>query len=380
MPVTSTGYVVQSAAERAEALRVQWLATFGYTPAADSLEAGTIDTFADLAYDLDSGGQTLWDAMSAYTAQGASLDRWFAGRPARRAATPSRYTFRAVASSGSVSYPAGYVVQGGGADGTARWAVVTTTTVTTTPTQVVFEAIADGPTAMDSGAPTVLAIVTPITGIASVEYDPTDGDAFTLGRDRETDGQYRARGLSIRGAAAGTTYPGLRARILGLSWVQAVALARPSVGVARFTVFPAPVGADQIAELGEAIVYGMAWGLVSDSTGSPSSTVVTLPDGDGTITAYWLVGSDDPVPVAVQVVLLGVTLADVETAIQEAIRGVVAALNVGSILRIAALYVQIASVPGVVGIAALTIDGVAADYTPLSTNLVTLSADPVVTV
>ena len=380
MPVTSTGYAVQSASERAEALRAQWLATFGYAVADDSLEAGTIDTFADLAFDLDSGGQSLWDAMSAYTAQGSALDRWFAGRPARRDAVASRYTFRVVATSGTVTYPAGWVVQGGGADGAARWRVVSATSVTTTPTQVVFEATTDGPIAMDSGAPTTLAIVTPITGIASVEYDPTDGDAFSLGRDRETDGQYRARGLSVRGAAAGTTYTGLRARILSLPWVLAVALARPSVGVARITVFPAPVGADQIAALGEAIVFGLAWGLISDSAGSPSSTVVTLPDGDGTDTAYWLVGNDDPVLVAVTVVLDGVTLADVETAIQEAIRGVVAALNVGSILRIAQLYVQIASVPGVVGIAALTIDALASDYTPLSTDLVTLSGDPVVTV
>jgi len=201
MPVTSTGYAVESASERSEALRAQWLATFGYSVADDSLEAGTIDTFADLAFDLDSGGQSLWDAMSAYTAQGSALDRWFAGRPARRDAVASRYTFRVTATTGTVTYPEGWVVQGGGADGAARWRVVSATSVTTTPTQVVFEATTDGPIAMDSGAPTTLAIVTPITGIASVEYDPTDGDAFSLAACRCA-GRRRARRTPASGRAS----------------------------------------------------------------------------------------------------------------------------------------------------------------------------------
>jgi len=377
VPVTSTGYVITSASARVEAMRAEWLSRYGYLPAQDSIEQAWIELAADLAYDLDAGGGSLWDAMSAYTAQGAALDRWFAGRPARRPATASRYTFRATATSGSVTYPAGWIVQGGGPEGSSRWRVVVSTVVTTSPTAVVFEALDTGPVTMPSGT-TSLQIVTPITGIASVSYNSAGGDPFTVGRDRETDAQYRARGLSVRGSAAGTTYPGLRARLLGLSWVQAVALARPSVGVARITVYPAPVGADQEAELAENIVYGLAWGIVSDPT-SGNSEVVTLPDGDGTDTAYWAVGVDDPIPVAVQVVLDGVTLAQVEAGIQDAIVGVVAALNVGSPLRYAAVFVAVASVPGVVGITTLTLDGVAADYVPAPTDLVVLSAAPTVT-
>jgi uncharacterized phage protein gp47/JayE len=377
VPVTSTGYVITSASARVEAMRAEWLSRYGYLPAQDSIEQAWIELAADLAYDLDAGGGSLWDAMSAYTAQGAALDRWFAGRPARRPATASRYTFRATATSGSVTYPAGWIVQGGGPEGSSRWRVVVSTVVTTSPTAVVFEALDTGPITMPGGT-TTLQIVTPITGIASVSYNSAGGDLFTVGRDRETDAQYRARGLSVRGSAGGTTYPGLRARLLGLSWVQAVALARPSVGVARITVYPAPVGADQEAELGENIVYGLAWGIVSDPT-SGNSEVVTLPDGDGTDTAYWAVGVDDPIPVAVQVVLDGVTLAQVEAGIQDAIVGVVAALNVGSPLRYAAVFVAVASVPGVVGITTLTLDGVAADYVPAPTDLVVLSATPTVT-
>lgn len=370
MPVTSTGYVIQSADDRALALRAQWAATFGYEVADDSIEAGIIDAFADLAYDLDAGGQTLWDAMSAFTASGAQLDRWFAGRPARRPGTPSRYTVTVDATSGSVSYPAGSIVQGGG----ARWQVVATTSVSTA-TPVVIEALDDGPIALPSVGVTTLQLVTPVTGIDVVEYDPTLAAPFQLGTDRETDAQYRARGLSVRGSAAGTTYPGLRARLLLIPWVRAAALARASAGTARITVFPAPVGADQTAQLAEAIVYGLAWGLTS--SGSQAATV-TLPDG-GTDTARWEVGSDAPVPVAVQVVLSGVTLADVRTGIEEAIRGVVAALNVGEILRYARVYVAVASVPGVVGIVSLTIDSTAGDYVPSATDLVVLSGTPSVT-
>lgn len=370
MPVTSAGYVIQSADDRALALRAQWLATFGYEVADDSIEAGIIDSFADLAYDLDSGGQVLWDAMSAFTASGAQLDRWFAGRPARRPGTPSRYTVTVDATTGTVSYPAGSIVRGGG----AQWQVVTTTLVSTG-TPVVIEALDDGPIALPSVGITTLQLVTPVTGIDDVEYDPALAAPFQIGTDRETDAQYRARGLSVRGSAAGTTYPGLRARLLLLPWVRAAALARVSPGTARITVFPAPVGADQTAQLAEAIVYGLAWGLTSSGS---NTAVVALPDG-GTDTARWEVGSDDAVTVAVQVVLSGVSLADVRTGIEEAIRGVVAALNVGEILRYARLYVAVASVPGVVGIASLTINSSPSDYTPLATDLVVLAGTPSVT-
>lgn len=377
MPVTTSGYVIASASSRVETMRADWLSRYGYLPAQDSIEQAWIELAADLAYDLDAGGGSLWDAMSAYTAQGAALDRWFAGRPARRAATASRYTFRATTTSGSVTYPAGWIVQGGGPDGSSRWRVVASTVVTTSPTLVVFEALDDGPVTMPSGA-TTLQIVTPITGIASVTYNPVNGDPFVVGRDRETDAQYRARALSVRGSAAGTTYPGIRARLLGLSWVQAVALARPAVGVARITVYPAPLGADQRQQLAEGIVYGLAWGIISDPTSANSEPVV-LPDGDGTVTARWSVGTPAAIPVVVQVALSGVALAQVEAGIRDAISGVVAALNVGSPLRYAAVFVAIASVPGVVGITSLTLDGSAADYIPLPTSLVVLIGPPTVT-
>ena len=378
MPVTPAGYVVASASERALALRQSWLALTGYLPADDSIEAAWIELAADLAYDLDAGGQSLWDATSAYTAQGAALDRWFAGRPERRGATSSRYTVRASAiGGGPVTYPAGFLLAGGGPDDAARWTVATTTTVTTS-TPMVLDCLTTGPVTLDPVGVVVLEAVTPIAGILSVTYTSGDGDPFTIGRDRETDAQYRARALSIRGSAAGTTYPGLRARLLTIPWVQAVALARPAVGVARITVFPAPVGVDQEQELARGIVYGLAWGLTTDATSGNSDTV-TLPDGDGAVVAYWAVGVSVPVPVDVQVVLSGVSLAEVIEGIRDAIRGVVASLNVGSVLRYAAVFVAVASVPGVVGIAILTINGVTGDYTPSPTDLVVLSADPVVT-
>lgn len=375
MPITSAGLVVTPAAERIAAARAALDANVG-TPLDydDTLEGALTETWGTLAFDVESGQAILLDATTPERATGANLDRLLGPLIPRRPATRTRQTFRAVASS-TITLPPGYTVQFVDADGVARvWETVEDTTVTTSATAVVYEAQDDGPIVVDSTQ--TGQIVRPFPGLSSVSWTSPSSDAISLGRLRESDTEYRIRGRLTRATAAGPTEPGIRSALLRIPWVRAQSLARTGAAQVGVTVVPAPVGADQIAQLAQTIADVV--GLPASTTGS-SSTTVTFPGG-WTDTVRWTVGTTSNVAVVAVVALeTGVALADIRPAILDSIAGVFAALDVGDPLRYGRVFCAIMEVSGVVGVTTLTLNGGTADITPLSTQLLVASPTPAVT-
>lgn len=379
MPITEAGITVTPATDRIQAIRDNLdadLAALGL-PALNydgTLEDAITSVVGVIQFDVESGQPIILDATDPNTATGANLDRLASQFGVlRRAATATRQTFRATASS-AITYPAGYTVQFTDANDAVRTFATVEATAVTSDTPVVFECADTGPIAIDSAQ--TGASVRPYPGLVSVTYNPADGDPISLGRNRESDTQLRVRLRATRGASAGPTEPGIRAGLLAISWVQAVSLARVGPAQVAVTVVPGPVGADQIATLGEAIGRLIGFGIVTEGD---DSTTITYADRS-TDTVWWSVGSTLGVEVVASVALAtGVTLASIEAALLASIAGEFAALNVGDPLRYGRVFCALMDVAGVVGVTDLTLDGGTADVIPLVTQLIVASPDPVVT-
>ena len=326
-------------------------------------EEGWTATIGLLASDLDEGAAlvAVRDPQRLY---GGRLDAWAAERDLyRKAATQSRYTLRATSSDGTITYPAGSVIEGGGSTGRSRWTVVADTSAGTSETDVVFEAVDTGPSTALTGA-TTFRIVTPVDGLSTVTYDPADGGTFSVGVAREKDPALRARGR--RSANPNS----LRTKLLALDWVTAASTPRTSPGVLQVTVVPAPVGDDQLAELVDLVGDTLKGGVATYDTGADGSGTYTLDDGVSTDTIYYFAGSTESVAVVATVTpKAGFSQADIEADRDAAIDAVFAALDVGETLEYLAIFCAVAEVEGVATLA-LTLDGSASDASPsLSTNL-----------
>ena len=224
------------------------------------------------------------------------------------------------------------------------------------------------------GAQTLQA-ATPVAGLSAMTYDPTDGDAFSIGRNAETDAEYRVRLRRSLSLSGGASAPGVRTSLLSLDWVQAVDVTRSGPGQVAIFIIPAPVGADQEAELADGIAATVGAGILT--TGSESATV-TLPGGV-TDTVSWTTGAD--LPAAIAYVLTrasGTSLVSVSSAVQGAAEATIAALGRGQRLSILQLLAAIAPIAGING-AAVTINGLTVDLVPTSTEIVVLDGTVAVT-
>lgn len=378
MPITEAGISVTPATDRIQAIRDDLdaqLAALGL-PALNydgTLEDAITSVVGVIQFDVESGQPIILDATDPNTATGANLDRLAAQFGVqRRAATATRQTFRATASS-AITYPAGYTVQFTDASNVVRTFATVEATAVTTDTPTVFECVNTGPIAIDSMQTGTS--VRPYPGLVSVTFNPGDGDPISLGRNRESDTQLRVRLRATRGAAAGPTEPGIRAGLLAIPWVSAVSLAGLGPALVSVTVVPGPQGADQILTLGEAIGRLIGFGIVTDGT---DSVVITYADRS-TETISWNVGSTLAVEVVASVALAtGVTLDSILPALLASIAGEFAALNVGDPLRYGRVFCALMDVAGVVGVTALYLNEGTADIVPLVTQLIVASPDPVV--
>jgi hypothetical protein len=375
MPLDSTGWTPTSAGDRIAQLRAAWDQAAGqpldYRPG--TWEGGASVAMGTLAARVESDASVILDALSPETASGGNLDRIgaFRGIP-RRAATFSRYIAYPVILSGypSVTIPAGTQVRDSDRQ---LWAVTVDTTVTSAADPVPLESVESGPVTID-GAQTLQA-ATPVAGLSAMTYDPTDGDAFSIGRNAETDAEYRVRLRRSLSLSGGASAPGVRTSLLSLDWVQAVDVTRSGPGQVAIFIIPAPVGADQEAELADGIAATVGAGILT--TGSESATV-TLPGGV-TDTVSWTTGAD--LPAAIAYVLTrasGTSLVSVSSAVQGAAEATIAALGRGQRLSILQLLAAIAPIAGING-AAVTINGLTVDLVPTSTEIVVLDGTVAVT-
>lgn len=324
----------------------------------DTVEYALLTVVSTAAAAVEQTVQLGKDYTNAGTAPGDALTSIAAGQGVfRRDATASRYEARAV--DGPATLSGGELVRGGGPIGTASWTIVTTGTVNAGDT-VIIEAVTPGALAL--GGATDFVVVTTVPGLTALDWDPGTDPAGQVGRDRETDAQLRAR-LSLGGG-------GLRAALRALSWVVAAPVETVSGGTILVTVAPAPVGADQTAELVDTIgpfVIGVV------TTGTESGTY-TASDGV-TVTIRWDEGTTAPVPVVLTVTRdSGVSVASITGAITAAVDGYFATLDIGDVVIRQRVIAAVLTVAGVTDVTACTINGAATNYTPALTSIATLAS------
>lgn len=367
------GYQADLATVHTQTVRDYWDAELGPLDYSQTIEAATSFGAGVLANVVEQGVQIVVDMLDPRTAPGTVKDGYAAQVGiTRRAATASAYIFRATVASGSHVLEAGDVLAGGGADGQATWTVDADTTITTSETLVDVTCQQTGAVAM-TGA-TTLRVVTPQAVTVTIAYDPADGDAFTVGRIRESDALLEIRRSRSLVAVPSPTRDGIRSGMLALSWVVAASVARVSAGVIRCTVYPAPATAVQQQALVDAIGFRAV--SATDSGTFDGSGTYTLADGVSTETIYWAEGGSQAVAVVVALTLLsGWTLAEVSPVVQDAIEAVFAALDVGGAISYMGVYCAIASVQGISSFT-LTLNAGVANITPsLSTDF--LIASPI---
>lgn len=370
MPATDAGWRAWSGAEWTEDIRATLDARIGLAlDYGATIEGDWTAAIGQVAADADDAFSLAVDARDPARATGAALDAAVAPIVYRRPATASRYTVEAA---GSGTVPDGTLYQD---DDGQIWEVVDGGGAVILGSVLVVEAQETGVVTLSQAAPSTLVPLSALALPADLVYTP--GDSYDVGEAEETDSALRRRWSLSLGRPRCPTGPGIRRTLLSLTWVTAVSAVRTGPGTLAIYVVPEPVGSDRIAALGDAI--DACIGAATATTGTDS---VTVTGADGyPVTVYYTPGTTQAVAVVLTVVLAsGVALASVEDAIADVIGGVFAVLEVGDILRRLEVLGALASVDGVVGFGACTLDGGTSDVTPAtSTTLLTLGTLTVTT-
>ena len=281
--------------------------------------------------------QSLNDQLDPDSAQGTQLDGIGALRGiGRNQATHSTATVTLTGTAGTV-IPRGKLVEGGGDDGAARWALTADATIGGGGTvSATVEAVEAG--AVAALATEIDTIVTPVSGWTAV----SNAAAATTGRALETDSAYRLRqAASLQFSGAGSTNA-IRAALTDLDYIETAIVIEndtaASVTTGGVTMAPQsvaiildPPGADlttaQKEEIAETIYERLAAGIKTNG----SDNVVTITGGDGlTKTVRWDDVASLSVTVAVTVVLdTGYVLADVQQAVKDAVAAYFDAAAIG---------------------------------------------------
>ena len=318
-----------------------------------TLEGDWTAAVGALAFTVDQGFQVAVDALNPLTATRDALDPAVSPVVFRKAAVKSRYTCTV---NTSTTIPALALFR----DADSRsWRVVDGAGVVTAGDEVVVEAVDAGPVALSQGSPSTLTPITALVTPTDLTYTP--GDTYRVGHLAESDSILRRRWAVSLGRPRCPTFPGMRRTLLAVLWVEQVSIVRTAPGTLSISVYPAPVGADQETELGEAIYSCL--GADTLTTGAESVTITGVDGRDFVVS--WTNATTQAVDVDVTVVLAtGVTLASITPAVEAAVEAVFQGLSVGGTLyRLALAQALPGPSSGVIG-GAILLDGLAADVTP----------------
>lgn len=312
----------------------------------DSTDSGNVLVilFTQLALRLsalDEGIQALHDQLDPDNAQGVQLDIIGALRGVpRNQATFSTATVTLTGTPGTV-VPAGKLVEGGGDDGTARWALAADATIGGGGTvDATVQAQEAGVITASIGE--LSTIVTPVSGWSTVTNAAAVTESTTAGSDREKDSAYRLRQAQSLQITGSTNAAAIRAALRDLDFVDtaivvendtaaAVTTRGVTVSAHSIAVIIAPTFASmttaQKESVGSTIYLRLAAGI---STTSAANSVDVEGDDGLSKTVYWSDVSSLAATVAVTVVLdTGFVLADVEAAVQDAVEAYFAEVQVG---------------------------------------------------
>jgi uncharacterized phage protein gp47/JayE len=342
---------------------------------------------ADRLGELSEITQAVYDALVPGNATGVQLDSIVAlSGVERQRATYSQATVT-LGTTGAVDVIVveGSLVEGGGADDDARWALSEDVTIPAAGTVDVV-AVCTKPGQVEAAIGQIDKIVTAKEGWTTV----TNAAAATPGENLETDAELRARwqaSLQLPGSASANS---LLARLLDLDYVQAARVIENDDGAAAVVegilmsasstavvIFPSTLTTAQKEEVAETIYENLAAGIATNGT----DVVTTVTDAGGltkTIRYSW--ASEVTVTVAFVVTLeTGYVLSDVSGPLQEAVDSYFDDLDVGDDVTLLAMYGLAADVTGIRSVSSLLLNGGAADITIDASEYATLNGTPSVT-
>lgn len=189
--LTDTGLLLPRAADFLDAVATRYTEITGERPDWDRDEVlGSLRAIVALEFDeLSQFVQGIYDAWDEGNATGVQLENICALFPgiSRRVATSSIAPGTITGDPNTV-IPAGYLVQGGGVDGLARWKMLETVQIPASGEleDVLIEAVQTGPTQLQPGE---MKIINLVDGWDSF----TATDVATPGLNRETDDALRKR-------------------------------------------------------------------------------------------------------------------------------------------------------------------------------------------
>lgn len=330
-----------------------------------SLAGAYTTAAAELAFRVDSGlAEALSTVFLATAPRAVVVARAIEAGLTPGAATRSRYIAQV---EGAGTLPEGTLFQADD-DARTRWEVVDATAAVSDGDDITLEAVDTGPIALPTGT-TSFSLVTPVTGITGAEYDSTGGDPFQIGDNDESVGSLRVRVEQSR--SRGGTYASIAAELRDIDWITAVDVRQGAggAGTLAITVVPAPVGADQEAELAATLYSSTPAGSTLEGAES-----LTTDDVNGqTTTVRYAVGSQQAVAVVIGVISDGsVSDADLIDTVTAAVEAYFDELGPGDTAYFTRFTAAAFAPEPIIGNTTITLDGGVVDVAP------TLAADQLV--
>lgn len=323
---------------------------------------------ADRLGDLAESDQFNFEMMDPHQARGVYLDMvcWLVG-VYREAPTRSTALVTLTGTPGAV-IPAGALVEGGGADGRARWQLLAAVTIGGGGTAQ-GEIAAQRLGRIDASAGEINKIVTIQMGWTGV----TNAAGAVPGNDIESDEDLRARRQRSIQTLAGPSLGGIRAAVEALPDVtsaqvfdnvsdttQVIAGITLTPKTICVVVYPEQDTAEKRETLAILLARKRAAGI--GMAGDQSETVIGEGISDSII--RWQHAEEIEVDVDVALTLAsGVTVGSVEDAVRGAVEAVLISAKVGDPVRRLAILARLANTSGILG-ANVLLNGAEADFIP----------------
>lgn len=367
--LSDAGLIVPRTADYLSEIREQFAAETGLDVDWDNdLILGVLSAIMAQLLDQQAEGlQAIYDAFNEGSATGVQLSNIARLTGTTRKAAIAAQATVTLGGDPGTEVLEGKLVEGGGSDGRARWALTESVVIGAGGTvDVVVAAVVPGYTVATPGE--IDAIVTPVPGWDSV----TNAEGASPGADAESDTQLRIRRRQSLQSTASLGIAAIRGKVLALSYVEAAAVidnpdSEPNIveGISMpassylLILTPDTLTTSQKEEILRLLYDNTPVGIAS--AGSDEVGTVTGEDGFSKP-----VGFDYAVDLVANIAITldmapGYSVADAGPALRALVEAHIAKLTIGDALRRLQIFALAATIPGVLAVDSLLINGVAED-------------------
>lgn len=375
--LSDAGLIVPRTADYLEEIRALYTELTGLEPDWDNdLILGAMTAImAQLLGQQAEAIQAIYDAWDVNNASGVQLSNIAALTGTMRKVAVAAEAEVTLAGDPGTIITVGKLVEGGGSDGRARWALVEDVVIGAEGTvDTTVRAVVAGYTPTAAGE--IDAIVTPVPGWGEV----TNTAPASPGANAETDSELRVRRSQSIQLSAGIGVGAIRAKVLALTFVENCGCidnpdSEPNVveGIAMpassflVIVTPSSLTLDQQAEVLRVIYDNAPVGI--QIAGTDVVGTVTGADGFEKAVAFDYATDIEADIVATFTMAPGYSVADAGPELERRVEDHIADLTIGDALRRLAIYGLAADIPGVLALS-LLINGVDADLDAAATERV----------